>query len=96
MEEKKNIKSESVHNVIRENRESLSISGVEDVETFNEEKVVLITQMGALSVEGSNLHINKLSVETGELQVEGEINSIIYLGDEFSNSKQGFFARLFQ
>lgn len=96
MEEKRNLKDSTIHNVIMQNRENLSISGVEDVETFNEEKIVLTTQMGTLSVEGSNLHINNLSVETGELKVEGEINSMVYLGDEYSSSKQGFFARLFQ
>ena len=64
MEERKNFKSqktEGIHNVIMEGRRKLSISGVSDVESFNEEEVVLSTNMGLLIIEGENLHINKLS-----------------------------------
>lgn len=95
MEDKKNYKDVSAHNIIMENRGRISISGVEDVETFNEEKIVLLTQMGMLSIDGSTLHINSLSVESGEMLVEGEINAITY-SDDGSSSKTGFFARLFQ
>ncbi len=96
MDEKKNLSADVIHNIIMENRERMSISGVEDVETFNEEKIVMITQLGALIVEGRNLHINKLSVDTGEMLVEGELDSLVYHDKDASVSKSGFFARLFQ
>ncbi len=96
MEEKKNLRNETVHNIIIESRSRMSISGVEDVESFNEDKIVLVTQMGVLSVEGSNLHINKLSVDSGEMLIDGTIDGIVYLGDDDYGHKPGFFARLFQ
>lgn len=81
MEEKKTVrtvKTETVHNLIMESRRKMSVSGVTDVESFNEDEIVLITGMGALIVKGGNLHINKLSVDSGEVSLEGEIDSLCY------------------
>ncbi len=66
------------HNIIMEDRKSLSISGVVDVDSFDEQTVVLFTDLGELCIRGSNLHINKISVETGELTMEGNISSLAY------------------
>jgi sporulation protein YabP len=59
--EEKNRRPELAHHVIADGRERLSISGVEDVESFDEESVVAITSAGVLVVRGSQLHIDKLS-----------------------------------
>ncbi|MCI5801899.1 MAG: sporulation protein YabP [Oscillospiraceae bacterium] len=90
-EEKRAVKGP--HNVILEDRRQLSVSGVSDIDSFDEESVVLFTDMGELTVRGYNLHINKLNVETGELTVEGEIHTLIYTDDQ-PNKK--LFARLFK
>ena len=55
------------HNIILENRRSLSISGITDVDSFDEKEISLYTQMGELSIKGRELHIDAMSVETGDI-----------------------------
>ena len=69
---------------------------MEDVDSFDEDAVVLFTQAGTLSIKGTDLHINKLSVETGEVSVEGEITSLSYTDDERGSHGTGFLAKLFK
>ena len=61
---------------------------------FDEENIVLITEMGELSIKGAKLHINKFSVENGELNVEGDISSLIY--SNVQENQGGFFSKLFR
>jgi sporulation protein YabP len=58
------------HNLILEDRRLLTVSGVSDVDSFDEQTVVIFTDKGELTVRGRDLHINKLSVEIGELLME--------------------------
>ena len=81
------------HHVVLEERRSLTVSGVEDVERFDETSIVLSTSRGAMVVSGGNLHIEKLSLDGGDLKVEGEIDSISYEDDQ-TGGRGGFFARL--
>lgn len=88
---------EVLHNVILENRKKLTLSGIEDVDSFDEETIVLFTDTGSLTVKGTELHINKLSVESGEVSIEGQIDSLLYAdGDSGKGHGMGFFARLFR
>lgn len=87
---------ESAQNIILENRKRLSISGTEDVESFDEDSIVLYTELGVLNIKGSDLHINKLSIESGEVVVEGEIDSITYTDEDAKSKGLGFFGRLFK
>ena len=82
------------HNLVLEDRRLLTVSGVSDVDSFDEETVVVFTELGELTVRGSNLHINRLSVDVGELTVEGNIAALIY-SDEAPKSG-GFFSRVFR
>ena len=82
------------HNLVLEDRRMLTVSGVSDVDSFDEETVVVFTDLGELTVRGSNLHINRLSVEVGELTVEGNIAALIY-SDEAPKSG-GFFSKVFR
>lgn len=85
------------HSLILEDKSKLSISGVTEVDTFDEAKIVLFTEDDTLEVEGADLHIQKLNVADGEMLIEGEINSMIYSGKEHDFSKgKGFFKRLIQ
>lgn len=61
-----------------ENRESLQVSGVRDVESFSETAVNLDTVLGRLVIKGEGLHISKLSVDTGDLSLLGKVNSLEY------------------
>ena len=70
------LKQKMPHNVIMEDRRHLTVSGVEDIDSFDEQAVVIFTQMGELTVKGDDLHINRLSLEVGEILIEGEIYSL--------------------
>lgn len=83
------------HNLILENRSRLVLSGVTDVDCFNEEEIRLFTQLGELSIRGKNLHINEISVESGDVSVEGDIWSLCY-GDKNHKKKLSAFGKLFK
>ena len=84
------------HHLIMENRKKLSVSGVEDVVSFDEDAVSLDTVMGRLNIGGKNLHINKLSIDAGEVVVEGEVNSCAYAEVEDTRRSGGILRRMFQ
>ena len=81
------------HHVVIEERKSLTVSGVEDVERFDENTIVLSTSKGAMVVSGENLHIEKLSLDGGDLKVEGDIDAVTYEEDA-GGGRGGFFSRL--
>ena len=95
IEEKKIIKPR-VQNIIIENREKLSISGVVDVESFNDEAVIVDTELGVLIVRGEDLHISKLNLDNAELNIEGDIISCEYSDKESNKSRGGFFSKMFK
>lgn len=81
------------HSLTLEDRRHLTISGVEDVERFDETIIILSTAQGALTVQGSGLHIEQLSLNGGDLKVEGLIESLSY--EDRVEQAGGLFARLF-
>lgn len=84
------------HNLVLEDRCRLTVSGVSDVDSFDEQTVVVFTQMGELTVKGTDLHINRFSLEMGELAIEGEITALTYT-DRAQKSQQGsFWGRVFR
>lgn len=87
--------NEKAHSIIAENRRKLSISGVTDIDSFDENTVLLYTTMGELTIKGSDLHVNDLSVTNGEMNIEGEIDAVIY-GDKDLRSPLSFISRLFR
>ena len=82
------------HRVVLEERGSLAVSGVEEVERFDESEIVMATVRGTMVIRGTGLHIEKLSLDGGELKVEGNVDSLSY-EDEGGGERVGFFARLF-
>ncbi|SEL15997.1 sporulation protein YabP [Ruminococcus albus] len=81
------------HNAILEDRSKLMLTGVNDVERFDENTVVLYTQLGELTVKGEKLHISELSVENGELNIDGEISAMVY-GQRDAVSRLDFLGKL--
>ena len=73
-------------------RERLTV-GVEDVGRFDETGIVMSTAAGTLVVTGEDLHIDKLSLDGGELHVDGRIDSVAY--EDEGQGRSGFFSRLF-
>lgn len=74
----KTIPIKSPHNVIMENRENLRISGVSDIGSFTDNRIVLSTVMGELVIRGDGLHINALDADCGEFSMTGKISSLNY------------------
>ena len=83
---------EMAHHILLEEREQLVISGVEEVESFDESAIYLTTVQGPLEIQGEGLHIEKLSLDGGDLKVEGRVNALLY-GEE-RQVRGGLFARL--
>lgn len=81
-------------NVILEDRKRLSVSGVSDVDNFDERSVTVYTTLGELSVRGAQLHITSLNIETGELSLEGQVDALLYALDRPQSG--GFFSRMFR
>jgi len=81
------------HQLTMEGRERLTVSGVEDVERFDENMIVMSTSAGTLVVSGERLHIGKLSLDGGELHVDGQIDALQY--EEQGGGRGGLLARLF-
>lgn len=89
------VNNKTIHNIILEGRKKMSLSGVTDVDRFDENTVLLYTNMGELTVKGSDLHVSDLSVTSGEMNIEGDINEIIY-GDRELRSPLSFLGKLFR
>lgn len=87
-------KQKCPHSLVLENRRNLSLSGVHDVGSFDEQNVVIYTDYGELNVKGAQLHINKLSLDTGEVCIDGEIFSLVYTDNRPSDG--GLFSKLFR
>ena len=82
-------------NIILENRKNLTISGITDVDSFDEKEISLYTQLGELSVQGRELHIDSMSVETGDMTITGERWAIVY-GDGDRKGPLSALGRLFR
>ena len=93
-EEKKMMKIP--HNVILEDRRVLTVSGVTDIDSFDEQTVILFTDLGELTVKGEDLHINKLNVDSGELSVEGTIYGLSYAEPDNKPAGGGILSKLFR
>ena len=91
------IQQNKKHDVCLQNRNKLSIDGVEDVISFDENRVVLVTVGGEMIVDGNSLHVSTLDLEKGKVELDGDIEGIFYpdaKGDQ--GGKSGFLSRLFK
>lgn len=80
------------HRVLLEDREQLTISGVEEVESFDDTTIRMTTVLGELEVQGEGLHIEKLSLDGGDLKVEGQVTALFYQTE--GPARGGLFSRL--
>ncbi len=92
--EEKKARPEAAHHIILEGRENLSVSGVEEVESFDESMIVMDTSKGVLVARGEDLHITRLRLDVGELSVEGMIDSLTY--EQAASERKSLFTRLFR
>lgn len=80
------------HKLTLDGRSRLNLTGVKEVESFDEGMVVLHTTRGTLVVRGDGLHLQMLSLDGGQVHVDGTVNSLTY---EDSSQSGSFFSRLF-
>ena len=79
------------HQLILQDRQQAELTGVSDVDSFDETAVIAYTSLGELTIRGSGLHIKRLDLESGALSVEGNIRQLEYTD---SHRNGGFFGRL--
>ena len=91
-------KSNSFQNIILENREKLNITGILDVFSFDDQIIIIETELGLLTIKGENLKINKLSLDTSDFAVDGKISSLSYseTTNIGSNKTKGILSKIFK
>ena len=92
MEEKK---VQGMHNLIMENRNKITLTGVKDIHSFDDELVLVETELGILTIKGLDLKMNKLNLDNSELSVEGKIIALIYSESEIEK-KNKMFSKIFK
>ncbi|GAB6168582.1 sporulation protein YabP [Clostridium carnis] len=83
-------------NITLENRKRLTLTGVEEVISFDDEKILLNTSLGFLTIKGSELKMNKLDVQNGDVIIIGNVASMVYSGKEVKKEKENIIAKLFK
>ena len=79
------------------NREKGNLTGILDVISFDETTIVLDTDMGLLTIKGKDLHVSRLTLEKGEIDIDGRMDSLVYSSNEaYRKSGQSLLARLFK
>ena len=86
-----------MHKLFLQNRGNVSITGVTDVVSFDESQVILDTDMGLLTLKGKDLHVSRLTIEKGEVDVEGTVDSLAYSSNEsIRRAGESMLSRLFK
>lgn len=84
------------HDVVMRSRRLLDITGVKQVESFDNEEFLLETVMGFLAIRGQNLQMKNLDVDKGIVSIKGKVFDIVYLDEQHSEKAKGFFSKLFK
>ena len=84
------------HKVNMMNRRTGSITGVSDVISFDISEVLLETDLGMMQIKGADLHVNRLTLEKGEIELEGRIDSMAYSDVNPAKTTATFLGRLFR
>ncbi len=97
MEVKKEIKIEDKRSsLMLENRKKLTVNGVIEVINFNENQILLNTDVGTMIVKGRELKMNKLDVQNGDVIITGQVDSFVYTSDKSKEKKDSIISRLFR
>ena len=89
--------SARMHKVTMTNRKSCAINGVNDVLSFDEHEILLETEQGMLMIKGDDLHVNRLTLDKGEVDVDGKIDSFTYSDVSGGGHKnESFLSKLFR
>lgn len=95
--QEEHLPNRGAHKINMMNRRTGSITGVTDVISFDIAEVLLETELGMLQIKGADLHVNRLSLEKGEIELEGRIDSVQYSEvSDFKKSGESLLNRLFR
>lgn len=95
MEEKKFINENHTLKIV--NRENISLTGINDLLSFDEELVIAESEEGVLVIKGNNLHVNKLDLDHGQLEITGRMSNLNYEDNHhMSKNKPSFFSKIFK
>lgn len=93
----KGIRTEKNHLMSIDNRQKVILTGINNVQNFNETEIALETVMGLLTIKGSSLHMSRLNLETGDLVIDGQVDSFVYSEKQDIKTKgAGFLSKLFR
>ena len=95
MSDSKSDGAKSISNIELNSRERLSINGVKEIISFDENYVSLKTACGDLTIDGENIHVNVLNIEKGEIEMSGKIAALNYY-DSHSNEKTSLISKIFR
>ena len=85
------------HKLLMTNRKGISLTGILDVISFDLREILLETEQGMLMIRGNELHVNRLTLDKGEVDIDGRIDSLVYSDTAASGEKQeSFLGRLFR
>ncbi len=84
------------HDVIMRGRRLLDITGVKQVESFDNEEFLLETVMGFLAIKGENLQMKNLDVDKGIVSIKGKVFDLVYIDEHNGDKAKGFFSKLFR
>ena len=96
IEERKQNNINVMQNIVLENREKLNVTGINDILSFDDQVVILSTDLGMLTIKGSELKINKLNIDESEVKIEGNIASINYSQDKKKKKSENIFSKIFK
>lgn len=86
-----------IHKVTLTNRRACTIHGVNDVLSFDIHEILLETEQGMLMIKGEDLHVNRLTLDKGEVDVDGKIDSFTYSDAVGSSHKnESLLTKLFR
>lgn len=88
--------STTYQNIVLENRERLNITGIQDVFSFDDQIIIIQTELGLLTIKGENLKINKLSLDTSDFIVDGYISSLTYTNSDGTKKSQSILSKIFK
>ena len=84
------------NNIVIENREKMTISGVTDVLSFDDQVIIVETNLGLLTVKGENLKINKLNIDTSDFSLNGNMSSVSYSDGPIDSKQNSFLGKIFK
>lgn len=95
--EERKAERQQKHSLALDNREKINLSGVESVDSFNSEVIVMITSLGVLTIKGQDLDVKKLNLDDGNVTITGRIYSLVYSDRESLSAKSsGLLGKMFK